>query len=248
MILIGIDCATEERKQGLALGQVNNGRPVLEEVYEPSKGETAVEKLSQWLHRGQPAILAFDAPLGWPEALGKSLGEHSAGEPLEASPDRLFSRVTDQTVHRVIGKKPLEVGANLIARTAHSALKLLGELREKTGWTIPLAWNWSDITETSAIEVYPAATLVARRIEAPPYKKPEFHKERQRLVNSLKRHIEMGNKKFPKQLKANPHAIDAAICVLAAADFLGGTCIQPENQEVARKDGWIWVRCPETPT
>jgi hypothetical protein len=35
---------------------------------------------------------------------------------------------------------------------------------------------------------------------------------------------------------------DAAICLLAGADFLNGKCIHPDNLELAKKEGWIWVR------
>jgi hypothetical protein len=70
----------------------------------------------------------------------------------------MFRRMTDDEIHRRLRKRPLEVGANLIARTAHSALKLLGEIRERTGLAIPLAWAPVEALPYRAIEVYPAAT------------------------------------------------------------------------------------------
>ena len=37
-------------------------------------------------------------------------------------------------------------------------------------------------------------------------------------------------------------ALDAGLCVLAALDFLWGNAMEPEDQQKARKEGWIWVR------
>jgi hypothetical protein len=52
-----------------------------------------------------------------------------------------------------------EVGANLIARTAHAALKLLDDLIQVTELAIPLAWEQGRVRETCAIEVYPSRFL-----------------------------------------------------------------------------------------
>ena len=47
-------------------------------------------------------------------------------------------------------------------------------------------------------------------------------------------------------LLGNADVFDAAVCVLAAQDFLSVPVIQPESLQEARKEGWIWiwVRCP----
>ena len=37
-------------------------------------------------------------------------------------------------------------------------------------------------------------------------------------------------------------ALDAAVCILCALDFTKGLAVGPENSEVARKEGWIWVK------
>lgn len=107
-------------------------------------------------------LLALDAPLGWPEELGRSLLQHRAGDPIESEPNRLFKRKTDAEIFRRLHKRPLEVGANLIARTAHAALGLLNNVRRLTGHDIPLAWDPTNLGRIAAIEVYPAATLLAR--------------------------------------------------------------------------------------
>jgi len=43
----------------------------------------------------------------------------------------------------------------------------------------------------------------------------------------------------------NADVLDAAVCVLAAGDFLLGRAMAPENRSQAEREGWIWVRAPE---
>ena len=40
----------------------------------------------------------------------------------------------------------------------------------------------------------------------------------------------------------NADALDAGLCVLAAVDFLLGRAMKPQDEEMAEKEGWIWVR------
>lgn len=49
----------------------------------------------------------------------------------------------------------------------------------------------------------------------------------------------------PALMELNPDALDAAICVLAAQDFLLDAAMQPPNTSNAEKEGWIWLRRPE---
>jgi len=245
MIVIGIDCATDEKKIGLALGSVDNKKTIILGVPAGDKSEHVVDLIEKWLPEGQPALLALDSPLGWPRKLAQELLDHSAGMPLKVLPNHLFSRLTDRVVKEMIGKRPLEVGADRIARTAHSALKLLQSLRENTGSAIPLAWEKDDVREICAIEVYPAATLAARRINVRGYKEPEARDERLKLIELISNHLAIET--WREQLESSSDAIDAVVCVLAASDFLLGKCRQPkpEERETARKEGWIWVAHPE---
>lgn len=123
------------------------------------------------------------------------------------------------------------MGANLIARTAHAALEFLGQLRSETKLTIPLAWDPVNVTETSAIEVYPRATLEAMGI------KYKWWLSAIRKVGCLAMQVAEEN-------LVSEHSIDAVVCVLAAVDFLIGRCPAPTRREMelAEKEGWIWVR------
>lgn len=244
MIIIGIDCATKEANTGLALGLVQDERMSIIEVTTGSKDRISVEIILNWLSNNQPALLAFDAPLGWPTELSRLLINHTAGQLLYPDPEFLFSRETDRVVHNTLHKKPLEVGADYIARTAHSALKLLNDLRQKTGLKIPLVWEMGEIKDTCAIEVYPAGTLKARKLKGPSKQDENAGSKRSELLKRL--HVDIGLKSIREIIAENSDAFDAVICVLAASDFLMGKCISIPSDKIeqARKEGWIWVKSP----
>jgi hypothetical protein len=43
-------------------------------------------------------------------------------------------------------------------------------------------------------------------------------------------------------MAANADALDAAVCVVAAGDFLAGSTMPPEDLALAPREGWIWAR------
>jgi predicted nuclease with RNAse H fold len=90
------------------------------------------------------------------------------------------------------------------------------------------------------IEVYPAGTLVAIGIGSRGYKKREQIDRRAELIQSLKDEVELGA--VEERVLASDDLLDAAICVLAGADFLRGMAQGPEDHGLARREGWIWVR------
>jgi hypothetical protein len=94
----------------------------------------------EWLDQRDNVLIALDAPLGWPRALGACLQSHMAGAPLDSEANALFRRATDDEIKVRLSKRPLDVGADRIARTAVAALELLGALRRETGRPVPLAW------------------------------------------------------------------------------------------------------------
>lgn len=136
--------------------------------------------------------------------------------------------------------KPLEVGANLIARTAHSALEFLARLGG-----IPLAWHPRQCSGRVAIEVYPAATLSAHGLPCTKYKKVD-QKNREAIVKWVFSRVEVRadqpDNEVEKTIRSGDHELDAVICMLAAADFLAGEVITPTPAEpTLHKEGWIWV-------
>lgn len=43
-------------------------------------------------------------------------------------------------------------------------------------------------------------------------------------------------------LEENADALDSAVCLLAAKNFLDGEVYFPEQLDLAKREGWIWVR------
>jgi len=241
--VIGIDCATAPGKVGLARGEVNGSSLVILEARKVKKQESVKEVICSWILPSVPTLLAIDAPLGWPNALGMALARHNAGMPIECDANSLFRRETDRYIKGVIGKQPLDVGADRIARTAHAALSLIEEIRQKTGQPVSMAWETELQPGIWAIEVYPAATLTVWGMRSSVYKSPEHTAERREILKELGRLARIDCDEVA--LEQDDDVLDAAICVLAGADFLTGRAMPPENMEVARKEGWIWVRSPQ---
>jgi predicted RNase H-like nuclease len=226
--LLGIDCATQPAKTGLALGVLQDGVVHIQECAVATRGEPPEAIAADWLRGHDQVLIALDAPLGWPRPLSVSLQQHYAGQALAASANELFSRTTDRAIWQRLGKQPLEVGANLIARTAVAALRLLAQLRERTERSIPLAWEIEEPEPWRAIEVYPAATRIAHG--AP---------DKGGSLESLESLLDCSA--VSEAMLTNKDAVDACVCALAAADFLRGLAVSPDDRATALVEGWIWT-------
>jgi hypothetical protein len=148
--------------------------------------------------------------------------------PLDSGSNELFARDTDRAIWQRLGKQPLEVGANLIARTAVAALMFLARLRQATGRSIPLAWSALERQPWSAIEVYPAATRIAHGMV-----------DQGGCLEGTEALIDCGQ--IEPYVLACADAVDACLCALAGADFLAGRAVAPDDLETARIEGWIWA-------
>lgn len=250
--IIGIDCSTDYKKKvGLALGYFDRHKTTIQQVQVGPTRQCVVETLANWIRDLSPVLLALDAPLGWPARLGQILTIHQAGQPIVEKADDIFYRETDRVVRDKIPKRPLYVSADKIAHTALEALRLLKDLSDKTtGEVIPLAPDSEVLKCTSAIEVYPAATLKAYALPDTGYKGKGKRKKREEILKKLKEQdILRVNPDLLKKLQDNDNALDAAICVLSGADFLSGEVIKPKDMRIdpglVKREGWIWVRYPK---
>lgn len=260
IVLIGIDCATKPNKVGVAraLFREKDGGIILTDAWrgnaapEGGNWEAVVEG---WVGAAANVLIALDAPLGWPKEMGDVLASHKAGASLgDCSANDMFKRATDrrieQDIKKIVKRKerpatlqplvPLEVGANLIARTAHSALGSLSRLGE-----VSLAWEPGQAQGRRAIEVYPAATLSAYGLPCDKYKKVD-QPNRSCVVEWVLDRVDFGGPKSQQTRRAvsgGDHELDAVICLLAAADFLSRRVVPPQEHErtLAEKEGWIWV-------
>jgi len=234
--IVGVDCATQPGNVGLVRVSVNDKACTLLETPKISASNLPEMIIAAW-HKETPiSLIALDAPLGWPASLGAALIKHQAGAHIPVSMDDLFHRNTDCTDR--LGKKPLEVGANLIARTAWAALDLLDKVRRLTGEPIPLAWEGRLPPQLSAIEVYPAATW---RALAASHQLGKTRKDSEGHIKDVLADLLGGCRQQLENIKS-PHTLDAILCAIAAHDFIEGRCDAPPDRALAEKEGWIWVR------
>jgi hypothetical protein len=248
--ILGYDCAVQDKNSGLARGRVEttpHGTSLWLEESVAGKDEPVIEVLLRWLDLAEPVVLAIDAPLGWPAALGDLLAGHQAGAPLDSEADRLFRRETDRVVRRLVGRQTLDVGADRIARTAHRALDVLSALRERSGRSLTVAVTGADAaafgdvapTATDAvIEAYPAGWLEATSRRTPGYRSDAAL--RRRLFDSMW----AGRSACSEEAVCrNPHVFDATLCLCVGHSFMRGACVPPEEEEVSeslvRREGWI---------
>jgi len=243
--VVGVDCAVQPGKVGLCRTELDAGSLVVRELEAGGARGGVAERLAAWCAApGRRTLLALDAPLGWPVALGRALASHAAGAPVGTELDRLFSRETDRAVLAALGRRPLEVGADRIARTAAVALETLRALREATGLAIPLAWAPDEVGACAAVEVYPAGTLRALGLRSGGYKKKGDTTAREEILAGLGG-LEAG--RFCAQLVGAADLLDAAVCAVAGRDYLEGRATPPRagQRELARREGWIWVRAQD---
>jgi len=238
--ILGVDCATKPHKVGLARAHVRDGDWYLTDTQVCSAAEPPVEVLARWIAQDPDCLLALDAPLGWPSALSAALPSHRAGQPVRGEAETLFNRATDRFVRASLGKRPLDVGADRIARTALATLELLKTLRERTAAPLPLAWSPIEPVRPAAIEVNPAATLVAHDVDARAYKAVDASDARLAVERLIDRRLTT-ERAFDAQT-ANDNVLDAVLCIVSGLDFIAGASSGPSDRDTAEREGWIWVR------
>lgn len=242
--VVGVDCATQDANVGVAFGEFSNGRLNVTKTFAGTREESAAVQMTQRLQqRARPTLIAIDAPLGWPQTLARVLANHRAGEALEAEAHDMFRRETDLFIKKKTGKTPLDVGADRIARTAYAALRLLRDLRSTLDLQIPLAWEWPPADGLSAIEVYPAATLIGHGFRSGGYKKPDQSAQRTEIIESLRSVAEFSDEVSGRMFQS-ADVLDAVVCLVAATDFLLGKAMPPENRALASRSRGMDLDAP----
>ena len=66
--IVGVDCATDAKRTGLALATVTEGCLTLEAVAVGSPQRDALSMITEWIAATPDirTLIALDAPLGWP--------------------------------------------------------------------------------------------------------------------------------------------------------------------------------------
>jgi len=243
-LIVGLDAASDRSKFGFAIGRIAENSVTIEAAgclasgkKTGSSGLQTVAAALLSLEPGERALVAIDAPLGWPAALSTNLVAHRAGNEIVADKMDLFRRKTDKRL-RKLGHQPLEVGADRIARAAVEALSVLQSLRALTKLNLPLAWDPS-FDGAAVIEVYPAATLKVRGVQSTKYKERDQADARRAIARALA--VELID--LESYVDGPIDAFDACICLLCAKDFLEKRCEAPGSIDVlARQEGWIWLQ------
>lgn len=261
--LIGLDWATKADRVGVVTACFDGQHVVIESARALSElartrgqadahGIECASALNALAHSSgdvDATLLCVDAPLGWPDAFRSLVGDHDAGNgvPTSFDFDALFRRATDDAVTALTGKRPLEVSANFIGRTAGSVLAMMEHLRQGD------ADAWPTLQECGSghfaqglIEVYPGALLTCLNTPSRGYKKNK--KTRRALLDELMLvyDLELGVGVTHGAVIANDHILDALMCVCAGLDFLAGRVHSPPEDLDIQGEGWIWVRPPHT--
>jgi predicted nuclease with RNAse H fold len=232
--IVGVDCAAQPENTGLARTTRDGETLIVHETCCASRRTSAASIVAGWIKKSDRALLALDAPLGWPAAFGHELTRHRAGAPLATAAHAMFRRMTDDEIHRRLGKRPLEVAADRIARATHAALRFLEDLRALVDAPIPLVWSADRAGAFGAIEVYPAATRIALGVPRGAGSLAGLE-SRLRITADIPRDSE--------------HARDAIVCAITAVEFLADRTIAPtaHQRPQAEHEGWIWAGGAPTP-
>jgi hypothetical protein len=240
--LLGLDAASDRRRFGWAVAErTASGARLVAQGLLGAPGRPWPAPLLDALVDPAGALLAIDAPLGWPRHMGATLAAHRAGAPVALAKNALFRRATDDMVRAVLRKQPLEVGADLIARATMEALAVLHALREASGKALPLAWS-PDAAVDAVIEVYPGATLTAHGVARSKYKDPATPGAREPMIAAFAPRLAG----LAARAGEPSDVFDACLCLVAALDFLDGRCLAPDaaQREAAAVEGWIWFAAP----
>jgi predicted nuclease with RNAse H fold len=224
--LIGVDCAVQPKHTGVAWAIPDGKVLTIREARCASNKASAASIVAQRIGESHRVLLALDAPLGWPAALGRELARHRAGAPLVPAAHAMFRRMTDDEIYKRFKKRPLEVAADRIARAAHAALKFLEELRVLVDHELPLVWSPKWRGRIGVIEIYPAATRIALGL-------PRGGGS----LAGLESRVRFGSE------PSSEHARDAVVCAITAEEFLAGRTIGPirGQRALAEHEGWIWA-------
>lgn len=205
-------------------------------------------------------ILAIDSPMGWPANMSRDLKNHIAGTKLQNEPresrQNYFRRTTDKFIQRALSQTPLSIGADKIASMAFDAL----EIMDNINWKFQLDVGYGIESNYKVIEVYPSATIADRLKNKPKISgKKSDYGVRERIFNSI---IEVPGSTISKDflsgfdVLSSDHLFDAFLCLMTGIDYVKEKLYRPievnnitnmtMNEEIIRKEGWIWALRKET--
>lgn len=243
MLTVGVDLAAEAAATAIAIVRWSPGRAVVTSVQVGANDEAIIDAI------GGSAKVGIDCPLGWPNPFVDFITAHRYGH-VDALGDQpglerrrpLAYRTTDIATAKLVGRWPLSVSSDRIARTAMRAAVLLAKLAAQDR---PVDRSGAGVV----VEVYPAASLRVWGLT---------HRDRRRKtdVNRLSATVDrlttaapwLDLCSFGPLCRASDHALDSVLAALTArAAFLELTNRPTVEQlPVAQTEGWIAVPTPES--
>ncbi|MEX2444795.1 MAG: DUF429 domain-containing protein [Alkalispirochaeta sp.] len=199
VLIIGWDAAVDPGNTALSLVKcagIGSGSPPtlwVEAHVVPRDDEELVATVSDWSYGDTPTLLCVDSPLGWPERLAAVLAEHVAGAGVPSTANGLFRRMTDIDVRRRVGKTPLDVGADRIARTALATLNAIEAVRGRGARSITMAGDIRDPRrhrhQILLLETYPAGWFASEEITVRGYRPSAAREQRRALLEEIERRL-----------------------------------------------------------
>jgi hypothetical protein len=263
--LIGWDAAVDPRNNALIRGVFHRDGPAgkalsVEDLVRPATRDDLIATLSGWIEDADPSasvLICADSPLGWPAGLGPVLSSHRAGAGISLDAERLFRRHTDRDIRQRLGKTPLDVGADRIARTAVAVLNVVGEVTASVP-TIrrpTIAVDERSLRDGVSrqgvllIETYPAGWFASEGITTRGYRPSAGISLRRRLLGEAidafqRTGIAIRSAVDEESLVERADDLDALVCVFAGVDALRGNAPGPAAAilgDVA-VEGWIWCK------
>jgi len=253
VLLIGWDAAVDPRNTALSLVRYDPPDVTVEAHATPHDRDELVSTVTRWVQGATATLLCVDSPLGWPHRMAPILSGHVAGDGIRAIADELFRRLTDIDVRRRVGKTPLDVGADRIARTALATLNAIDAVRERVARRIHAVIDIQDPRNDPStvllLESYPAGWFASEGIGTRGYRPAGGRSRREDLLRQVEHHLpatglSMRYAVEHTSLVQRADDLDALICTLNGIDYLEGRCPAPppHAREIAHTEGWIWCK------
>lgn len=248
MKAVGVDLAAEPTTTAVCLIDWQGGTARADVSNGPVDDDAIVELAAT------ADKVGLDAPFGWSDEFVDAVCAHHRFGPwpgrAQAHPGayrrRLRFRRTDEVVRAATGVVPLSVSSDLIAVPAMRCALLQDRLSE--AWGVP-------VDRTGAgrlVEVYPAGTLCTWRLPFRGYKgranRPVLAALVDRLLAALPPLVLNGDTE--QRCRTSDHAFDALVAALvavAAARRLTRLPSAGDEEERARREGWIHLPVDDHP-
>jgi hypothetical protein len=263
--LIGWDAAVDPRNNALVRADFQgnaSGEMILavDELVQPESSQELVATIASWIdgaHEGDGIVICADSPLGWPAALGGALTSHRAGEGIPLDAEALFRRHTDRDVRQRVGKTPLDVGADRIARTALAVVNAVAGVADRvaedrrptiavSAGTLRAAARGRGV---ALLETYPAGWFSSEGIATRGYRPAGAVNRRRSLLDEAREAfrrsgVAVRSSIADLSLARRADDLDALICVFAGVDAIRGMAPEPPASicDDVSVEGWIWCK------